>query len=151
MFNRRSLLLVLLTMTASGCVRSRRRRRRNYRQRHALGPRRRQRRRMYRRRRRRRIHRRMAWRSVGGRRIAVVPVGVVVGWELTMTDRVVVVEDVKIVQVNGQPQEYLVVAAADGSREEIPIIRENTAENSEELTGSELSVEDDETPGIEID
>ena len=86
-----------------------------------------------------------------GRRVAVVPVGVVVGWQLTTPERVVVVREVKTVYVEGEPQEYLVVSGDDGYRGEIPIVREDTAENREELTGSELPETDTTTPAIELE
>ena len=70
--------------------------------------------------------------------MVVVPVGLVVGWELSMPDRVVVVQEVKTVPIDGDSQEYLVVVASDGYRAEIPIIREDTKENTKELEGSEL-------------
>ena len=35
------------------------------------------------------------WRTMTGRRVAVVPVGVVIGWRLSMPERVVVVREVK--------------------------------------------------------
>ena len=144
MFNRRSLFLVLLLSILNGCVRPRRRRAHGYRRRRSIGlrPRHRRHANRRRRRRRRRIHRNVAWRSVRGRRVVVVPVGLVVGWELSMPDRVVVVQEVKTVPVDGGSQEYLVVVAPNGEREEIPIIREDTAENSKDLEGSELPVED---------
>lgn len=144
MFNRRSLFLLLLVAITNGCVRPRRRRAHGYRRGRPIGPRRRRNRRIHRRRRqrRRRIHRRVAWRAVRGRQVVVVPVGVVVGWELSMTDRVVVVEEVKTVPIEGGSQEYLIVVAPDGTREEIPVIREDTEENSQALEGSELPVED---------
>ena len=86
-----------------------------------------------------------------GRRVAVVPVGVVVGWQLSMPERVVVVREVKTVYVEDKPQEYIVVVGDDGYREELPIIRENTAENSKELVGAELPSADTTTPAIEVE
>lgn len=88
---------------------------------------------------------------VTGRRVAVVPVGVVVGWQLSMPDRVVVVHEVKTVEVQGVPQEYVVVVGDDGYREEIPVIREDTAENREELVGAELDAGDTSTPSVEVE
>ena len=60
-----------------------------------------------------------------------------------MPDRVVVVQEVKTVQVNGENQEYLVVSAPDGSLEEIPVLREDNADNGQELEGSELPADDE--------
>src|SRR4051794_27073784 len=61
---------------------------------YAAGPRRRVRRRV-RRHVRRRIRRRVAFRMVTGRRVAVVPLAVAVGWELSLGPRVVVVREVR--------------------------------------------------------
>ena len=91
------------------------------------------------------------WRTITGRRVAVVPVGVVVGWQLSMPDRVVVVHEVKTVYVEGVPQERIVVVGDDGYREEIPIVREDTADNKKELKGSELPSTDTTTPALEVE
>ena len=88
---------------------------------------------------------------MGGRRVAVVPVGVVVGWQLSMPDRVVVVHEVKTVYVNGAPQERIIVVDDQGYREELPIVREDTAENRVELEGATLPSTDTTTPGLEVD
>src|SRR5689334_12543320 len=93
------------------------------------GPRRRHMRRV----RRRRIRRRVIWRTHAGRRALVVPVGVAVGWELMVDDRVVVVHEVK--------NDVIVVKDASGKTEEIAIVKEDTADNSAELEGSEYEVE----------
>ena len=146
MLSKRTFVISTLSTLLSGCFRPRR----------IHGPRRRRRRvarnRFIRRRRvRRRIHRRLMWRTITGRRVAVVPVGVVVGWQLSMPDRVVVVHEVKTVYVEGVPQERIVVVGDDGYREEIPIIREDTADNKKELKGSELPSTDTTTPALEVE
>ena len=55
-----------------------------------------------------------------------------------MADRVVVVHEIRTVEIDGYPQEYMVVVGDDGYREEIPVVREDTPENSREFEGSEL-------------
>ena len=91
------------------------------------------------------------WRTISGRRLAIVPVGVVVGWQLSMPERVVVVHEVKTVYIENKPQEYIVVVGDDGYREELPIVREDTTENRTELIGSELPSTDTTTPAVEVD
>ena len=82
---------------------------------------------------RRRVRRRVRWRVVAGRRLLVVPLAVAVGWELALDDRIVVVKE-----VHG---ETLVVVHADGKRETVEIVREDTDENARELEGSTYEVE----------
>ncbi len=96
------------------------------------GPRQRRRRR----RRRRRIRRRVLWRTVGGRRLLVVPLAVAVGWELMVDDRVVIVHEVR--------PDVIVVKDASGKTEEIAVVKEDDAENAKELEGSETDEEEDE-------
>ena len=158
MLSRRIFLISAISTLLSGCFRRGRgpRARRAPHRRRALVPNRRRRRvvrnrRLRRRRVRRRIHRRLLWRTVTGRRVAVVPVGVVVGWQLSMPDRVVVVKEVKTVYVEGAPQERLVVVGDDGYQEEISVIREDNAENRKELEGSELPSGDTTTPALEVE
>lgn len=94
------------------------------------------RRRKVRRVRRRRIRRRVIWRTAGGRRVLVVPVGVAVGWELMVDDRVVVVHEVRT--------DVIVVKDASGKTEEIAVAKEDTDDNKAELEGSEYEVEEEE-------
>lgn len=83
--------------------------------------------------RRRRIRRRVRWGLVRGRRLLVVPVGLAVGWELLVDDKVVLVKEVH--------EHKIVVEHSDGSTQEIDVAREDTEENSEDLEGSEYEVE----------
>ena len=98
-------------------------------------PHRRRVRRVRRRVRRRRIRRRVAWRMFGPRRLLVVPLAVAVGWELMVDDRVVVVHEVH--------EHHVVVKHADGKSEKLEIHKEDDAENSKELEGSEYEVEEE--------
>jgi hypothetical protein len=68
-----------------------------------------------------------------------------------MSDRVVVVHEVKTVYVESIPQERIVVVGDDGYREEISVVREDTAENRKELKGSELPSTDTKTPALEVE
>lgn len=106
------------------------------------GPRRRMRRRV-RRRVRRRIRRRVAFRTVAGKRHLVVPVGVAVGWELMVDQRVVVVQKVQ--------GDSIVVAAPGGAPETIVIIKEDTPENTAAQQGSVLPDGDTTTPATEAE
>ncbi len=118
------------------------------------GPRRRQKRRVrrrVRRRTRRRIRRHVVWRTVGGRRALVVPLAVAVGWELALGPDVVVVHEVKKVQVEGATREVIVVVHKDGKKEEVEIVREDTEENKKELDGSEVAAGDTTTPARELE
>ena len=117
-------------------------------------PARRRHRRRVRRRIRRRVRRRVAVRMVRGRSHWVVPVGLVVGWELMHENRVVVVREVKVVELDGLKTEIAVVADTDGKTaapQEIAIVRENTKDNGVELEGSRLPDDDKTTPGVEAE
>jgi hypothetical protein len=61
---------------------------------------------------------------VRGRRRLIVPVGLAVGWELVMDNRVVVVREVR--------EHHVVVTHQDGSTETVDIDREDTDENSQD-------------------
>lgn len=98
---------------------------------------------------RRRFRRRVVTRVMFGRPFWVVPVGLAVGWELIHTHKLVVVREVRVVQRDGRKSEVAVVQDAAGKREEIEITREDNAENSTELRGSEIAAGDTDTPGIE--
>ncbi|MBK7188607.1 MAG: hypothetical protein IPH86_08040 [bacterium] len=125
----------------------------------ATPARRRRRRRRVRRRIRRRVRRRVALRMVRGRRFWVVPVGLVVGWELMHEDRVVVVREIKMIEVEGVKTEVAVVvdpnarveAGKPEAFEEIPILREDNQDNAVELEGTRLADDDKSTPGIEAE
>ena len=140
---RRTVLLgfiAMLGMTAEGCAFKTYRA--PVRQRRGVGHRARRR---VRRRVRRRIRRRVAFRVITGRNVAVVPVGVAVGWELAMPSRVVVVREVR-------PKTIIVVdASGDGAQEEIEIVREDTPENTAEEQGTELAADDTTTPSREAE
>jgi len=100
--------------------------------RHPHGPRvRRVRRRI----RRRRIRRRVLWRAFGPRRLLVVPLAVAVGWELLVEDRVVVVHEVHV--------DHVIVKDSAGKTEKLEVVKEDTAENTKELEGSEYEVEEE--------
>lgn len=125
----------------------------------ATPARRRRRRRRVRRRIRRRVRRRAVRRLVRGRPFWVVPVGLVVGWELMHEDRVVVVREIKVVEIEGEKTEVAVVvdpsakveAGKAPAFEEIPIVREDTKDNAVELEGSRLPDDDKTTPGVEAE
>ncbi len=118
----------------------------------ATPARRRRRRRRVRRRIRRRVRRRVALRMVRGRRFWVVPVGLVVGWELMHEDRVVVVREIKMIEVEGVKTEVAVVVDPNAAAfEEIPIVREANQDNAVELEGTRLADDDKSTPGIEAE
>lgn len=102
------------------------------------------RRRLYRRR-----FRRVAFtRVVFGRPFWVVPMGLMVGWELMHRDRVVVVKETRILEKDGQKTEVAVVEDSAGKLEQVEILREDNAENSEELEGSVVPEEDTATPTV---
>jgi len=123
------------------------------------GPRARRRRRIVRRRIRRRIRRRVVFRRFLGRPAWVVPVGLAVGWELMHEKRVVVVKEIRVVDIEGTKAEVVVVQPVDDravpgkplTTEEILIVREDNAENSAELEGSRLADDDKATPGREVE
>ncbi len=98
-------------------------------------PHRRRVRRVRRRIRRRRIRRRVLWRTIGVRRVLVVPLAVAIGWELLVDDRVVVVHEVHA--------DHVVVKDADGKALKIDVVKEDDAENAKELEGSEYEVEEE--------
>jgi hypothetical protein len=83
-----------------------------------------------------------------GRPFWVVPVGLVVGWELMHHDRVVVVKETRIIEKDGQKTEVAVVQDSTGKTEEVEILREDNAENPEELEGSVVPDEDSSTPTV---
>lgn len=85
------------------------------------------------RRRLRRIRRRTIFRVVTGRRLLVVPIGVAVGWELMIDNRVALVQSVSPTVV--------VVQYEGGERAELPAMQENTPENTQDLPGSEYDAE----------
>lgn len=100
---------------------------------------------------RRRIRRRVVFRRVRGRGFWVVPVGLVVGWELVHHDRVVVVHEVHFVEKDGVKTEVAVVHDASGKAEEIPILREDNGENGKDLEGSRLPDDDKTSPGVDVE
>jgi hypothetical protein len=107
-------------------------------------------RRRVRRRVRRRIRRRVTFRIVDGRRVWVAPVALAVGWELTLeNNRVVEVREIKFIERSGTRVEVAVVQGADKKTEELEIVREDTAENKQDLQGSVLPDNDKTTPAIE--
>jgi hypothetical protein len=87
---------------------------------------------------RRRFRRHAFTRVVLGRRLWVVPVGLAVGWELFHTNRVVLVREIRVVEREGRKAEIAVIQDAAGNREEVEITREDTADNSDDLAGSEI-------------
>lgn len=81
-----------------------------------------------------RMRRRARWAMRAGRRALIVPVGLAVGWELMVENRVALVQSVG----SGQA----VVRYVDGGGvETIQVAMENTADNSEVLPGSEYEAE----------
>jgi hypothetical protein len=98
---------------------------------------------------RRRIRRHAFIRLRFGRPFWVVPVGLAVGWELSLRNRVVVVRDTRIVEKGGVRTEVAVVQGPDGKSEQVEITREDTAENRKNLEGSVLDDSDTTTPAIE--
>ncbi len=114
------------------------------------GVRRRARRRV-RRRIRRRIRRRAVTRVVLGRPFWVVPVGMVVGWELMHENRVVVVKETKIIERDGNKVEVAVVQDQQGKTEQIDLLREANADNAKDLEGSHLADNDKSTPAVEAE
>jgi len=114
------------------------------------GVRRRARRRV-RRRIRRRIRRRAVTRVVLGRPFWVVPVGMVVGWELMHENRVVVVKETKLIERDGNKVEVAVVQDQQGKTEQIDLLREDNADNAKDLEGSRLTDNDKSTPAVEAE
>lgn len=120
---RRELLAAAVALVAGGCLV------RPHPMRHHARVRRRVRRRI-----RRRYRRRVAWRVVTGRRVLVVPTAVVVGWELSVDNRVHVVREVR--------PDVIVLVDSDGKTVEHPIEREDTAENGRDEPGSIVAAGD---------
>jgi hypothetical protein len=112
------------------------------------GPLRRHRRRVMRRV-RRRIRRRVVIRAIHGRPVWVVPVGLVAGWELVHENRVGVVREMRFVPIDGGTREVAIVDYGDGKTDQVEVVREDTAENRENLSGSVLPDNDRTTPGVE--
>jgi hypothetical protein len=98
---------------------------------------------------RRRIRRRVAVRTVFGRPFWVVPVGLVVGWELAHAGRVVVVKEIKVVEKDGNKIEVATVQDSNGKSEQVEITREDTSDNRDNLEGSAIADSDKSTPGID--
>jgi len=95
---------------------------------------------------RRRIRRHAFIRFRFGRPFWVVPVGLAIGWELNLRNRVVVVRETRVVEKDGVKSEVAVVQGPDGKSEQIEITREDTPENREDLEGSVLDDADTTTP-----
>ena len=108
---------------------------------------RKRRRRVRRRRRRRRHRRRVVRRAWRGHHRWVVPVALAVGWELAHEDRIVVVHEVKYVEVEGEKTE--VVVTTEG--EEIYVVREDDKTNASAEEGSFLPDDDASTPGVDVE
>lgn len=84
--------------------------------------------------RRRRIRRHVIWRTHNGRRHLVVPLGIAIGWELMVDDRVVVVHEIK--------PDVIIVKDSSGKTEEIAVLKEDTEENKVDHEGTEYEVEE---------
>lgn len=70
-----------------------------------------------------------------GRWLLQIPAATVVGWELVVEDRVMLVTDTK----TEDGVEYLVVEpVAGGKAETVEVVREDTPENGEEHEGTEI-------------
>ncbi len=108
---------------------------------------RKRRRRVRRRHRRRRHRRRVVRRAWRGHHRWVVPVALAVGWELAYENRIVVVREIKVVEVEGEKTE--VIVTEDG--EEIYIVREDDSTNSAVQDGSFLADDDTTTPGVDVE
>ena len=107
----------------------------------------RKRRRTRRRRRRRRHRRRVARRKWRNRHRWVVPVAIAVGWELQQDDRVVVVKEITVIEVDGEKSDAIVTT--DG--ETIAIVKEDDDTNAVAQEGSFLADDDTTTPGVEVE
>lgn len=104
------------------------------------GPKHRRRvRRRIRRRVRRRIRRRVIWRTIGPRRALVLPLAIAIGWELALDNRVVVVHEVR-------PDVVVVIDPKTNAREEIAMVKEDTADNAKDLEGTLLAENDSASP-----
>ena len=77
--------------------------------------------------------------------------GLAVGWELALGNRVVIVKETKIVERDGTKVEIATVQGTDGKTEELEITREDTDENRKEIGGSTLPDTDKTTPGVEAE
>jgi hypothetical protein len=97
---------------------------------------------------RHRIRRRVVVRTVHGRPFLVVPSNLAAGWELQHLNRVVIVRDFRFVEVGGVRSEVAVVLKG-GIPEEIPIVREDTHDNSKNLAGSAIDDGELATPSLE--
>jgi hypothetical protein len=98
----------------------------------------------------RRRFRRLAFTRVRfGRPFWVVPLGLAVGWELSHSNRIVIVKEIRVVERDGQKTEVAVVQDAAGKREEIEITREDTSDNARDLSGSVIGDDDPDSPGVE--
>lgn len=93
----------------------------------------------------------MRRRTIGGRKLWVVPVGMALGWELMLDDRVVVVKETKVIEKEAAKIEVVVVVHTDGTTEEVEVHREDDEENAVEQEGTELGAEDTTTPAIETE
>ncbi len=100
---------------------------------HSGPPQRRRRRRRGRRVWRRRLRRRALWRTIGGRRLLVVPLAIAVGWEILKDEKVVIVKEVHTHKI--------IVEDTNGKTETIEIVKEDTKENLQDLEGSKYEVE----------
>jgi hypothetical protein len=97
---------------------------------------------------RRRFRRFAFTRVVFGRPFWVVPVGMMVGWELMHRNRVVVVKETRIVEKDGQKTEVAVIQDSTGKAEQVEILREDNVENADELEGSVVPDDDTSTPTV---
>jgi hypothetical protein len=97
---------------------------------------------------RHRIRRRVAIRTIRGRPVLVVPTGLAVGWELQHLSRVVLVRGFRVEEIAGARSEVALVVKG-GVTEEIPILREDTHDNSQNLPGSAIDATDLAAPAIE--
>ena len=99
---------------------------------------------------RHRIRRRVTVRTIVGRRpFLVVPRQLATGWELVHASQVVVVLGLRWVETDGRRHEVAVVQAGNGPSDEIEILREDTADNGIELSGSALPPRYEMTPALE--
>jgi len=97
---------------------------------------------------RRRIRRPVVIRTNSGRSIWVVPLELAAGWELSNSNRVVVVRETHFVEEAGVQSEVAIVQDSSDKIEQVEIAREDTPENSRNLQGSVLDDGDTTTPAI---
>ena len=97
---------------------------------------------------RRRIRRPVVIRTHSGRPIWVVPLELAAGWELSNSNRVVVVRETHFVEKAGVQSEVAIVQDSSDKIEQVAIAREDTPENSRNLQGSVLDDGDTTTPAI---